>query len=468
MVAPRPWALGVGLLLAAAGSAAASSFRVPNSDCLMTECHSSGAVRASLNVDAQFDGIGRITTGAVVDALRSQHNIAYADDGNLSTIETAAVNECKKCHGDGLYHRYRRTGAWLAYPSAIGANAAGQAIPRPAGPNYSQYQDFCLSCHRGKVWGTTPAVEMFNGPVPPDPVGGAPQQVAPSSRSNPAALQTAAPWRVAAVPGKDANLASPHTNVDPDGTATRPYYLAYYETNGHGRATGIKAPTPMDVTCLANGVGPQGCHGPHGTKSRYLISDLFTSAPAPALVTAAQVSQSLCVNCHVPGLAIVGFHSLAPHYRPHVSSALALGYMAPFANVNLQDSGPITNLSVGRLATQPITTLLPFYADTNTVVADGNGARIEQRLYGSGTAVPALATPAAPNPPLSRDWIHCLTCHDPHGTSLLYQGTVEYGELGDRTPNTRGMLRKFPTIWLAPPVGSFTADALCGECHLYP
>lgn len=443
----RLFLLTIVALSTGAAAAFASSFRVPNSDCLRVECHSSGAVRTSLNVDAQFDGIGRVTDGAA-DLLRSQHNIAYTDDNDLGTIETEAVNECKKCHGTGVFHRYVRTGHWLAYPSAIGARLAGETIPRPAGPDFSQYQEFCLSCHRGKVFAATPAIETFNGPLP-----AAPQQVGPSSRSDPAARQAAIPWRVAAVPAKNVNLASPFTNVD-----AAPAYFSYYEANGHGRATGLTG-SPMDVTCLAGGTA-QGCHSPHGTNSRFLLADTFSP-----VVTAAQISESVCVGCHVPGVSMMGFHSLAYHYRPNPGSSLALGYMAPMANVNVVNSGTNQSISVGRAGTQ-LTTILPFYSDTNTTIADGNGAAIENRVYGSGTTVPVLAVPSAPGPPQSRDWLHCLSCHDPHGTSTLYQATVDYGETGNRTPNTRGMLRKFPTIWLAGAVGSYANDALCGECHI--
>lgn len=431
----------------------------PNDDCLT--CHRSGGVAASLNIDAFFAGVG--SDAASPDAaIRSQHNIYYKTDGNVSTYEplwpAAAggnANECKKCHGDKA-----EDGVALKHPSATvktvvsGARAGklqsaflvysaanGNAILPAYARNDTDkrtYEVFCLNCHRGKARSTTPASEKFGGALPGS------FQAGPTLRTDPASQQgaptpPASGWVVPPVPPKDGRLVSPFLNPDPDGTATKPWYFAYYETNGHGVANSlIQVPAAaMDRTCLSGGSNSiDGCHVPHGSKSRFLLDD--TNLPfAPGIVTASQVGTGVCMagDCHVVG---VGFSLSQAGPSRTVSSFHGWWNTTP-ASI-LHDNTPLGGIGVPpaadgmalwrtygagnmNISASPVLTgLLPFYAS-------GTTTEIQARTY-----------PTA----LTTQWLHCLTCHDPHGTG----------------PGTEpAMLRRYDDAM------TYTSP-LCGQCHV--
>lgn len=392
----------------------ASAFLVPNSDCLSTNCHGSGAVRPELRIDDLFSLADGSNTGVL-----SQHSIAYTSDGNFSTIETAAENECKKCHGVGDTHRYGTSGQWLIYPDGVGSSAQGDPIDQST--DYGTYQAFCLSCHDGQdVSPANPTFLEFNGSIPS-------HQKAPSCPGNPGIQQdngscsnNGAPWEVPAAPAKDVNNSPSYVTPTP--------YFAYYEVNGHGRATDRQG-TTMNVNCLAGGTVGQGCHVPHGSENRFLVYD-DAGVFGVAIDTAGEFAEQVCVECHIPDVTMAGFHSFAEHNDSGVSY------------LDLMADNP--NLTVGVGTTSGV---LPFYASAS--------AAIEDRSYSA--------------PSMNSTHIHCLSCHDPHGTASTYD-QYEYGETGTYSPHTQGMLRKFPRYWVADTDGddkpNSYQDPLCGECHI--
>jgi hypothetical protein len=69
-------------------------------------------------------------------------------------------------------------------------------------------------------------------------------------------------------------------------------------------------------------------------------------------------------------------------------------------------------------------------------------------------------------------YINCLSCHDPHGTSLNYWDFRNSGVAPDTagaTKHTRGMIRDFPVYWWYHQPGNMgLIDPLCGQCHWDP
>lgn len=395
----------------------ATGFLVPNSDCLSASCHGSGAARPELRIDDRFS----LAEGSNTTIL-SQHSVLYTSDGNFSTIETPAQNECKKCHGVGDAHRYVTTGQWLIYPDdPDGGGGIGQGDPITHSTDYSTYQAFCISCHDGQD--AAPANAAFlqlNGAIPS-------HQRAPSCPGNPALRQdngscsgSGVPWDVPAAPTKDVNNSPSYVTPTP--------YFAYYEINGHGRATDRQG-NPMNVNCLGGGTVGQGCHSPHGAENRFLLYDEAVIF-GPGIDTAGEVAESVCVSCHIPDVTMAGFHSFAEH------NDAAVRHLA------LMTANP--NLTVGVGTTSGV---LPFYANPS--------APIENRLYSA--------------PTMGSSHIHCLSCHDPHGTAATYN-QYQYGETGTYSPHTQGMLRKYPRYWVADRDGdqkpNSYEDPLCGECHI--
>ena len=99
-------------------------------------------------------------------------------------------------------------------------------------------------------------------------------------------------------------------------------------------------------------------------------------------------------------------------------------YWNQLPDANFMDTGPPT--LVGDLQ------VLPFF-----LWADGSPE--SGRKYSSKTFDTSLV-------------VTCITCHDPHGTSLVYENYEEHGE------HTEGMLRIFMTT-------VDYSDPLCGQCH---
>lgn len=436
------------LALCSSRAARADNFLVPNSDCLTNtaSCHGTNRDASDrLRTASRFD-----LPSSPQPTILSQHNVRYDSDDNLGTIEDAylpdssgRVNECKKCHGNQAAHDYVSKASRLRYPDdvAAGDGKGGTSIATAA--NFSAYQDFCIACHDGVARSSSAAAQAFNGVVPT-------QQAAPTLASNPGSQQpmngtrgpaTAGGWTVPPVPARDVNVgASPYLTVPP--------YFKYYEANGHGKATGEateSTPNTMDVTCLSpSAAGPQGCHTPHGSKGRFLVDDLYVPV-AGAMQTPSGFASNLCLACHADsakaaaplgntgfGQAYMNFHTMAVHFSATTGAV-------PYA-VN-------SFITVGHGA--QLSTLLPYYGSLTDPV--------ESRVYFSGGAAPVLGTHA----------ISCVTCHDPHGTSDTYVHTPNFNEDGlTPTPNTRGMLRKFPTLWFGTAAArQYQNDPLCGECH---
>jgi hypothetical protein len=426
------------------------SFRVPNSDCLINQCHGAGAALPRLVISTRFDDI----SGLANDLLLSQHNVAYPATNDLTTIETETANECKKCHGNQNWHTYSHDQVRLYYPDTIGANAVGAAIPRST--NFATYQDFCLSCHDGfDVAAGTGARHQFNGPIPA-------QQVGPSLRSNPANQQTVLPWVVPAVPPRDVNFAGPnHLNQTPAAKPGGIWYFDYYELNGHGLADSIEGTGRMNVTCLAGSTAgnPVGCHTVHGSLNRFLMDDAAepggvsrTVVFGTGLRTAAQFSQFVCLsaNCHANAHSAAVLSNPPGTLSPSWVNIFHGGWTGTTGQPSHTFQGGANGMTRWQAWTRNITILaappplssgllMPFWNNTTD--------NIESRNY-----VPAIGA----------SWLNCLTCHDPHGTALTH---FDF-KIGPVTPtgnppnnaNTQGMLRLYPTNWASP-------DALCDQCH---
>lgn len=394
----------------------ARSFVIPNDDCLT--CHTTtaaggvfdDATQAHLQIDRYFSGIGAVSDPLIL----SQHSIKYLVDGLVETVEPAddggvvtdPANECKKCHGEGAKHP--NATRYLAYPDDLPAAAAvaGQAIPKSA--DFSTYQNFCLACHDGVDAGPANlAWHQFKGSVPAG-------QLAPSSPANPAALQTAAPWVVPAVPPRDASsVPAPFLRLPP--------YFPYYETNGHGAPNRLIKETPeapatvMNVSCLA-------CHGAHGTQNRFLVTDVLGAGAD----TVAEFATGVCYSCHLKadlaGAGIVSaFHAwMGSGSVLHDAGSGASQWRLWTGNMNMKAGAPTSGV-------------LPFYA--------GLASGVHARSYPVDLTV-------------GTQWTHCLTCHDPHGTD---DGSA--GSLGGATV-VAGMVRKATSTF-------DYSDLLCRECHVY-
>lgn len=449
----------------------------PNDDCLT--CHKLAGI-SSLNIDQYFDGIGDANP-----LILSQHNMYYKTDANTATYEPSwpaaaggDANECKKCHGDKA-----EDGAFLKHPSATVrtetlatsprfgklrsvflaySDATGNAVLPAYGrsdADKTTYEPFCLRCHAGEARASTPSSAKFGGALPA-------QQVGPTSRADPATQQAApAPpasgWIVPPVPAKDGQLASPYLNQDPAGTLTNPFYFAYYDSptlkgNGHGAANSlIQTPAvAMNRTCLSSGGkgSVDGCHVTHGSKSRFLLDD--TAIPfAPGIQTATQVGTGVCLNgdCHVPGVNFAlpqaagktvstfhGWWNTTPASILHDNSPLG-GVGTPPAADGMAQWHTFTGSNMNISASPPLglVGVLPFYAS--------QAASIQNRIYPTATA-------------LTTEWVHCLTCHDPHGTG----------------PDTQpGMLRRYDNTMesatkavTTPPKAATAGSDLCGQCHV--
>ncbi|MEW6486879.1 MAG: cytochrome c3 family protein [Thermodesulfobacteriota bacterium] len=427
----------------------------PNDDCLT--CHKAGGV-SSIDIDGLFAQIGENLEPN--PPILSQHNAYYITDGNTGTYEpfwpAAAggnANECKKCHGDkaedGVALRHPsstvrlvetgpRTGmlrsAFLVYSDASGnamTPTATYAYPRQP-DDKRLYELFCANCHKGKPEGSTPVSEKLGGPL-----GGS--QVGPTLRTNPANQQPppsppASGWIVAAVPPKDAQLPAPYLN---DRATGRPEYFAYFGTNGHGNLAAPISGGTMDRTCLSGGTnGFDGCHVPHGSRSRFLLDDALMFPPA-GIKTASGVGTAVCMaaDCHVPGVnfaldqsagQISTFHGWWANGTVLHDNSPLNGGVPPFPALDGMSQWRVygkANMNISGAAA-PVG-ILPFYGDP------AGATELHQRAY--PTALSGTAS-----------WVSCLTCHDPHGTG----------------PDTEpGMGRRFDDTM------SYTSP-LCGECHV--
>lgn len=355
------------------------------------------ATEQCMQTDREFDGLG------VDDAqipLLSQHNVA------------AGAVDCQKCHGSG----HPGDDGLLAYPDNVGTHLLGDAVPRSA--NLADYQDFCLACHDGQ--------DESTNPVPDTTFTGSPtaNQVAPSEPTDPAALQASQPWVVPAVPAK--------TSV---GAVTQPPYFAFYETNGHGADTALISSSPMNVTCLAGGTG-QGCHAAHGTQNRYLIDD---SVLGTGIDSVAEFGTDVCYGCHLVGVnfgdagSVSLFHNFSGNgtvlHDNSIDTASAPDGMAQMRLLPFNSTSNLYYMNITSFVTAM--GAMPFYEGSE------EANKIHQRSY-PGT----LST---------SNWVHCLTCHDPHGTGPGGTGTLP--------PDEPGMLRRYPTT-------QGYDDALCGQCHV--
>ncbi|MDF1553174.1 MAG: cytochrome c3 family protein [Deferrisomatales bacterium] len=451
-----------------------SSFKVPNSDCLVDVCHGSLAPREGLWISKRFDFDSTPLTDPAQtnnDNILSQHNIEYTQDGDFDTIE--AVNECKTCHipepTDPDSHRYVSTGTILRYPDAFGGNSVGSGISRAS--DFSAYQSFCLSCHDGVTAGgidrlgaTTYAMAFPN------------TQVEPSDRDNPELPQSGPPWLV--------------PEVAPDPTGNPASYFDGYEVDGHGATTSPIEAWPMNKTCLAQTATPDtvssstnvltGCHTVHGSENRFLMADYDKAATpnllfGPGIDQMGEVALNFCLRadgCHSSGAladAVTNepwqgaarvqneFHgswlkNLSNTGPGHTRGGSGMAPWREYDRVRLENEAAPTPVVFGVpnaevlnaqiLANAAVDSgLLPFYADpsgSNPVENRDYAPTLGPRWYSANGIW-------SPSPPVSPNWISCLTCHDPHGTNSL---------LGE------GMLRvDFVDM-------EISSDPLCGECHL--
>lgn len=388
---------------------------VPNTNACL-DCHTEGGPGGVPNIDVEFDNVGTLINpmDAQTSLLMSQHNIRY-NPPPAGDLSTKADNECRKCHGMG----HPNDNAFLSYPDQTVSHAYDEALPK--GATFQEYEDFCLACHDGQDMGAANLLEQqFTGPVPP-------QQVPPTDLANPAAQQgvelldgspTAGFWQVAPVPQRDA---APYFGGAVAGD--------FYAGNGHGF---------RGVTCLAGG-GIDGCHGVHGSKSRFLLYDnnarLGNLFPGPTF-TIGEVETNFCLDCHIPGVTISGWHEFTGLHTGTFlwSGGASMGGMTQTGTIGIE------HLPVGGV----VTNILPFYISSDVTP--------ENRIYRDAT-----------HPQVGVDKVHCPTCHDPHGTANTRTHNSYYEtEPVDPTPTTQSMPRKTPVFWLA----DIPADPLCGECHV--
>lgn len=372
-------------------------------DCLC--CHTADGA-SSKNIDALFDGIGSQTG----NGLRSQHNVLYgalvSTDCKTNTVDTAAENECKKCHGNEHPNEqvFLVDADGNTYPDA-------RSLGAPSTNDYSTYEPFCLSCHDGEVGAGGAAAHQFNGSIPSGHVG-------PSDPGDPAQLQPSPPWEVPAAPS---------------GSAVP--YFAHYSDNGHGAASSLISGSPMNRTCLAGG-SSEGCHVAHGSKNRFLIDDLNLFGTAIDSVT--EFATEVCFQCHLPDLSFPSAYHADPAetvstFHAWIGTVDRGGPVDTIMHDDSRGASPLRDgmcqmaVFTGNMNISNWTTaagVLPFYAGND------ESNKIHQRSY------PGVLD--------ADDWVHCLTCHDPHGTG----------------PDTEpGMLRRLPDTW-------DYGDALCGQCHV--
>ncbi|MBI5017080.1 MAG: hypothetical protein HZB55_16535 [Deltaproteobacteria bacterium] len=333
--------------------------------------------------------------GATPPTIRSQHNLRYNPAGDL---RTAAENECRKCHG-------------LQHPNdtvfLVDARKVAYSKESTTTGDFSAYEPLCLSCHDG-VATTTPSDQRFNVAGYTIPAN----QVAPTSVTNPAVLQASAPWVVPAVPP-----------WSPLPTPAVPYF-ANYKLNGHGAPLSLISGGQMAKTCLAG--GPQeGCHTAHGSTSRFLLAQGPFSAD---LVTASQVAVGVCYGCHP--VADLSTTLMASRFHAWMGDNTVLHDDGRHGDTAGDGVAPWSAYGVANMnitAARTPSAVLPFYGDP--AVSPGN--EIHRRTY--------LTTPLTTN-----HWLHCLTCHDPHGTGPITEP---------------GMLRLFDSVM------DYTSP-LCGQCHV--
>ncbi|GAB4262966.1 MAG: hypothetical protein Kow0092_13550 [Deferrisomatales bacterium] len=405
-------------------------------------CHTSdtsnGGGLSNLKVDALFNGIGY---DADDPSLMSQHNIRYdqtgAVDRDVATPDTPDDNECKKCHGSNHPSSTRL----LVYPDDYGTHKAGDPVPRAA--TGEGYQEFCLACHDGRrktADGAYPAsFQQLNG-TDPAALG----QVRPTDPADPAAQQTSAPWSVPPVPPKN-----------PDGTVNAvPYFENdsgsenYFETNGHGRASGMSG-QPMNYTCL-NVAGGEGCHVAHGSKNRFLIEDSGnmdggTGLPGEALDTVGEFAVNICYACHTYSLL------KDPDFAGGYAQNFFHTWKGDQTVVHDGQSDPGASQGLGGA---PWDVLTGGFMD----IADKTYAHSGALAFWADLSAPIQARVYTPNDPGSatKHILTCLTCHDPHGTA----GTWVHNESG-AADSTQGMPRRYPKSW-------DYLDPLCSECHGEP
>lgn len=393
------------------------------SGCLKAGCHGPGAL---LEISNHFD----LDAASDNDLVLSQHNITYQYAGEVGNSDLTQM--CTVCHpanpdtDDSTSGRHRYVednaadqdypGNILRYPDAIGSHAQGDLIKRST--DFSAYEEFCLSCHDGVNNGGT---DTFGGPLPA-------QQVAPSDPADPTAQQSGPQWVVPAVPPKDFLAGAPFSS-------TPPFFL-YYRENGHGAASPAFSTNPtMNLTCLAGGDG-QGCHNPHGSRNRFLMDDSLFGIGNSGIDSPVEFGSEICYGCHIPGVSIgsgevSGFHGWKGDGTVlHDDSLVPVtDGMGQIRKIGLPGFVPEANMNINLDANIEAAGLLPFYPGAS------EAEKIHQRSYPAGGA-PLTGT---------NQWVHCLTCHDPHGTNMA-------------AASQPGMLREYFT-------DLSYADPLCGQCH---
>jgi hypothetical protein len=403
-------------------------------DCL--SCHTNGIADglmgvvpagsdwgADTEVDKFFASIG--DTAITIANHSSEHDVVYNTGGDLCT---QVDNECLKCHsatftvadGSEGHPGVSAGDSFLFYPDNIDARVVNAGIVRPEQTDgaalwnaYQQEgrQDFCLSCHDGvDSAGVGAARFQFGGPP----------------------LYGVGPLNVPTVP-------LTVFNMPPAVAANTPPFFAFYNGNGHGIAQGIEA-TPMNMTCLSGPAAPAGtprlgCHSAHGTANIYNLEDTnFTSADG--VNTLKEMGDSVCMSasCHNDARRALYTGDLF-HTWLGDGGFLHVGYKdtpTPRTSTDHWDSvAAARSPSFPPRQTAQTTPNLWFFAGINA------------QLPIAGSRAVTGVFDGAPRE------IGCITCHDPHGTSTVWQSAPW---------STMGMVKRFITTM-------DSNDALCGECH---
>lgn len=450
------------------------------------DCHKTGGVdavmcRTSENYDSGSatnpvqSEVAKFFTGIAgyspMSGLLSSHNIIYNEAGNLSN---STDNECLKCHGLSAATAHpgvKANSPILRYPDdpdGAGALTINGSILRPQGSDEGQWNDyyiakrqtFCLACHDGVANQAGAQITFGSHAIPVVP-----------------------PFKFDLSSGNDAAAATPYFA---DGAGNN-----FFEGNGHGRTLDRRS-IKMNLTCLGeepksgdvtvtgvNAVGT-GCHSAHGSKNYSLIRDAASDGSVDlgtGVDTAAEMATKVCLGCHSrsvmrtykdfskhPGSdnpadgedINTGFHvGWGSGYRMSHLDGACDNVTAGNMNDNSLNSGGVfwralpagNSMATGVPAS--MADVLPVFSSKTANLKSGRS--FVRDFDGQNCSQSASSTGSA---------INCLTCHDPHGTSSVYQE-------GERGPpivyGTKGMTRRPLTdtdVYKDP------VDPLCGQCHI--